>query len=219
MKASLDTDIIIHLYKSGKKELLFEFFEELYIHEYLLEKEVKDKSSEVYTELYGDIQDGYIVVIRTSDLIDRGIKTLFEDYMRDYEILFDRGELRAIALAKAMGIMAFVSDDTKDDGPHQLLQKELIQDVIPFAFYELLFLKFLRSELTTQQYYDAFNQITVASMAEHPMRFTTKIKATVRRFSKYGTERDIKWRDDFCKAHDINFNKKMIELRDLLGTL
>lgn len=219
MKASLDTDIIIHLYKSGKKELLFEFFKELYIHEYLLENEVKNKSSEVYTELCGDINDGYIIVIRTSDLIDRGIKTLFEDYMRDYEILFDRGELRAIALAKAMGIMAFVSDDTKDDGPHQLLQKEIIEDVIPFAFYELLFLKFLQSELTTRQYYDAFNEVTTASMAQHPMKFTTKVAAIVRRFSKSGTTRDLTWRDEFCKDYDINFNKKMVELRDFLKTL
>ena len=43
MDASLDTDIIIHLYKSNKKELLFSSFDKLYIHEYLLRNEIQKK--------------------------------------------------------------------------------------------------------------------------------------------------------------------------------
>jgi len=38
-----------------------------------------------------------------------GIKGLFDGYKRDYEYMFDMGELYAVSLAKAMGLVAFVS--------------------------------------------------------------------------------------------------------------
>ena len=34
MKATLDTDIIIHLYKSSQQNLLFDLFEGLYIYDF-----------------------------------------------------------------------------------------------------------------------------------------------------------------------------------------
>ena len=219
MNASLDTDIIIHLYKSGKKELLFEFFDDLYIHEFLLENEVRTNSEQVYIELLEDIKAKSIQVITTNDLINMGIKNLFEDYVKEYACLFDRGELRAIALAKLLGIAAFVSDDTKSGGPHQLLVNEYIEDIIPFAFYELLFLKYLQSELTAKQYYDSFKQVTDTSMSERPMNFNSKVKETVRRFTKGGSERDLKWRDNFCNKQNINLKQRMQELKQFLQTL
>lgn len=63
MNASLDTDIVIHLYKSGKKELLFSTFNELFIYEYLLEQEMKNKSFQVYEEFRTDIECGKITLI------------------------------------------------------------------------------------------------------------------------------------------------------------
>ena len=60
---------------------------------------------------------GNLGLITSVQLINMGIKGLFEEYKQDYAVLFDQGELHAIALAKAMGIAAFVSDDTKDQGP------------------------------------------------------------------------------------------------------
>ncbi len=50
MNASLDTDIVIHLYKSRRKDLLFSHFDNLFIYEYLLETEMQSKSTEVYEE-------------------------------------------------------------------------------------------------------------------------------------------------------------------------
>lgn len=139
MNASLDTDIVIHLYKSGKKDLLFSHFDELFIYEYLFKTEMKTKALEVYKEFKEDIKNQRIKLITNADLIEMGIKGIFEEYKENNKYLFDIGELHAIALAKAMGIVAFVSDDTKENGPHQTLVKELIQGVIPFAFYELFF--------------------------------------------------------------------------------
>ncbi|NLK68018.1 MAG: hypothetical protein GX283_02505 [Clostridiaceae bacterium] len=121
MDASLDTDIIIHLYKSNKKELLFSSFDKLYIHEYLLRNEIQRKSNLVYEEVLFDVDNSRIEIIGNKELIKMGIKSLFENYKSEYYYLFDMGELYAIALAKAMGIAAFTSDDTKDFGPHDTL--------------------------------------------------------------------------------------------------
>lgn len=217
MDASLDTDIVIHLYKSGKKELLYSSFDKLYIYDFLLEKEMQRKSISVYEEFKKDVEAGIVKVITNKDLIDMGIKGLFEEYKESNKYLFDQGELQAVALAKAMGIAAFVSDDTKDFGPHQSLVKELIEGVIPFAFYELLFLMYLKSQLTVEELHNSFEQVNSSSMAEYPMSFKRKLSEVLKRFSsKYGTERDKKWILEYCSERNIDLMQKMIGLRDYL---
>ena len=128
MEASLDTDVIIHLYLSGQESLLLSFFDHLYVHEYLLENELKKKSRAVYDQVLIDVSKGRIKVIQNKELTDMGIRMLFDAFLQEYEILFDSGELHAIALAKAFGIAALVTDDTKEFGPHDLLVRELIQE-------------------------------------------------------------------------------------------
>lgn len=219
MNASLDTDVVIHLYKSDKKELLFSTFSELYIYEYLLEVEMKNKSMKVYEEFKKDIEEDRVTLVTKADLIDMGISGLFEEYKEDYKYLFDMGELHAIALAKAMGIIAFVSDDTKNQGPHETLVKGLIEGVIPFAFYELLFLKYLVSKITLEEMLHDFQEVNSTSM-EHPMNFKVKISLTVKRFSrKYGTERDNNWLIEFCDKRGINLNEKMRKLKLFLESI
>lgn len=149
-----------------------------------------------------------------------GIKGLFENYLQDYKYLFDLGEIHALALAKAMGLVALLSDDTKDFGPHKTLVKELIEDVIPFSFYELLFLKYLESNMTPRELYNEFENINSKSMNQHSMNFRSRMLATVRRFSnKHGTERDKQWINKFCDSKDIIINNKMVGLKDFLRTL
>lgn len=214
MNASLDTDILIHLYKTGKKDIIFSSFNELYIYEYLVEEELKNKAPQVYEEFIKDVDAGLVKIITKDDLREMGIKVLFDEYIADYEYLFDRGEMHAVALAQAMGIIAFVSDDTKDFGPHDTLVRELIKDVIPFAFYELLFLKFINSEITAEKLHKEFD--VVSNTLDHPMEFVSRIKRIVRRFSSNGTQRDQTWIKQYCANCNINFSKKMIELRDYL---
>lgn len=217
MDASLDTDIVIHLYKSGKKELLYSSFDKLYIYDFLLDKEMQRKSISVYDEFKKDVEAGIVKVITNKDLIDMGIKRLFEDYKESNQYLFDQGELQAVALAKAMGIAAFVSDDTKDFGPHQSLVKELIEGVIPFAFYELLFIKFLNSEITLEELHSSFEQVNESSMSKFPMSFKRKLSEVLKRFSaKYVTNRDKKWISEYCDERYINLNNKMVKLRGYL---
>ena len=103
LSASIDTDIIIHLYSSGKKGLLLTFFDKLFMHEYLFENELKYKSKSVYEKLKIDINKGLLEIITNKKLIKMGVKSLFEEYKSDYEYLFDQGELYAVSLAKVLG--------------------------------------------------------------------------------------------------------------------
>ena len=217
MNASLDTDVVIHLYLSCKQGLFFGLFDKLYMHEYLYEKELKRKSLQVYDKFSSDLDEGRIEIITNKDLIEKGMKGLFEEYKRDFEYLFDRGELYAVSLAKTLGLFAFVSDDTKDFGPHETLVKELIEDVIPFAFYELLFLKYLSEEFTVGEMHQEFKEVTSKSMKRHPMNYRRRMLMTVRRFSsRNGTKRDYNWILKYCKRENINYNIKMIELKEYL---
>ncbi len=220
MDASLDTDIVIHLYKCNKKNLLFSIYNKLYMHEYLLENELKRKSYLVYEQFMIDREDGNIIIITSSDLIDMGIKRIFDRYLEEDDLLFDTGELYALALARAMGMAAFLSDDTKKYGPHDLLVRELIDDIMPFAFYELLFLKYIETKQTPEDLHKEFKEVMTSSMSTHPMDFRIRMFATVRRFSsKYGTKRDKDWISVFCNNKNINYRNKIIELKRLLHTL
>ena len=220
MDASLDTDIVIHLYKSNKRDLLFSYCDRLYMHEYLLENELKRKSYLVYEQFMTDVQKGNIDIITNSDLINMGAKVIFETYLEEKNFLFDIGESYAISLAKSVGIEAFLSDDTKEHGPHDLLVRELIMDVMPFAFYELLYLRYLETDQTPEDLHSEFEKVTSSSMQKYPMNFRSRMLTTVKRFSnKYGTKRDTKWIKQFCNNRNINYKYKLSELKRLLETL
>jgi hypothetical protein len=220
MKASIDTDVVIHLYLSNKQGLFFNVFDGLYMHEFLYEKELKRKSLFVYEKFSLDVVEGKATIIRNKDLVEMGVKGLFEDYKRDFEYLFDSGELYAVSLAKAMGLFAFVSDDTKEFGPHETLLKELIEDVIPFAFYELLFLRYLSGEFTVEEIHQEFDEVTSKSMRQRPMKFRSRMLKTVRRFSyRNGTQRDYDWINAYCKKNNIHYKNKMIGLKEYLSQI
>lgn len=218
MNVSVDTNILIHLYKSGMRELLLSSFEEIYIYDYLVEKELKDNEINVYNKVKEDINEGLIIHYKNIDLVNKGIKSIFDEYADDYIRLFiDRGEAYAIALAKVIGIVAFVSDDIKQYGPHETLLKEVIEDVIPFSFYELLFLKYIKSEINIEILHEKFEVIN--QKLEHPMSFKGKITAAVMRFSSRGSERDRKWITKFNQKYEVNFSYKMIQLKEYLKEL
>lgn len=220
MNASLDTDVVIHLYLGNKQGLLFELFDELYMYEFLYERELKKKSPSIYEAFSSDVSNGRIRIIRNKDLIELGVKGLFDNYMRDFEYLFDRGELYAVSLAKAMGLYAFVSDDTKEFGPHETLVKQLIEDVIPFAFYELMFLKYLLGKIEVKGMHKEFDLVTIKSMSQRPMSFRSRMMQTVRRFSKKnGSDRDCDWIDSYCRSNKIDFKRKMKELKNYLSSI
>lgn len=209
MDVSLDTDITIHLYDAEERELLFKYFDKIYIHEFILEREIKNKSSDVYKKVIAEIEAGKIIKVTQRYLIEIGMKKGFEDNLYDVKTLFDFGEANAIALAATLGIAALVTDDTKEYGPHDTLVKEYIEDIIPFSFYELLYLEYLWSDDDFKQFKSDFEKINVIAYPRYPMGFLGRIKRVVRRFSSRGTSRDITWMHDFCQKYAIDYKIKM----------
>ena len=209
MDVSLDTDITIHLYNAGKEELLFKYFDKIYIHEFILEKEMKNKSIDVYNKIHNEINNGKIILVNQRYFIDIGMKKSFEDKLYEVKILFDFGEANAVALASVLGIAALITDDTKEHDPHDTLVNEYIEDIIPFAFYELLYLEYLQSDDAFDQLkydYDIINHI---AYPEHPMDFLSRMKRIVRRFSSRGSNRDFIWMNTFCEERFIDYKLKM----------
>lgn len=79
MDVSLDTDITIHLYDAGKDELLYKYFDKCYMHEFILEREIKNKSVAVYNKIKEEIENGKIIKVTQKYLIDIRMKKQFED--------------------------------------------------------------------------------------------------------------------------------------------
>lgn len=209
MDVSLDTDITIHLYHAGKEDLIFKYFDKLYMHEFILEHEIRNKSVEVYKKVKKAQEEGQIIVVNARYLISIGMKKAFEDQLYDIKELFDFGEANAVALASTLGIVALITDDTKEFGPHETLVKECVEDVIPFAFYELLYFEYLQSDDAFDDFFKEYNHINKIAYPNRPMGFVSRIKRVVRRFSRRGTKRDMKWMDNFCKDKGINYKEKM----------
>jgi hypothetical protein len=63
MDASLDTDVIIHLYTCEHQNLIFSSFDHLLYYEYLLERELKKKSRAIYDHLICDMTSNKIKVV------------------------------------------------------------------------------------------------------------------------------------------------------------
>lgn len=209
MDVSLDTDITIHLYNAGKEELLFRYFDKLYMHEFILEHEIRNKSIEVYKKIKEEQINERIIVVDTKYLLNIGMRKMFEEQLYDVRTLFDFGEANAVALASTLGIAALVTDDTKDYGPHETLIKECVEDVIPFAFYELLYLDYLQSDDAFEDFLNEYNHINEIAYPDRPMNFVSRMKRVVRRFGHHGTNRDVTWMDGFCKDKKIDYKQKM----------
>lgn len=209
MDVSLDADITIHLYDAGKEELLTKYFDKLYIHEFILEREIKNKSAAAYQKISKEIHSHKIIKVTQQYLIDLGMKKIFENQLYDVKTLFDFGEANAVALASTLGIAALATDDTKPFGPHETLIKEYVENIIPFTFYELLYLEYLQSNDAFDKFKHDYETINNTAYPKYPMNFISRTKRIVRRFSNRGTKRDITWMNTFCKIHSIDYKKKM----------
>ena len=145
MKATLDTNIIIHLYDVGLEEAIFSSFEEVYVYDFIIDTELKKHGSEeTITKVNKDINDRRIIKISKKDMLCIGMWNTFNRHVDENKRIYnpgDLGEVYAIALAKTYGLTILATDDTKQYGPHYMLINELDSDVIPLAFYELFILK------------------------------------------------------------------------------
>lgn len=214
MEASLDTNVIIHLYKANLQSVLFNRFEKLKVYEFIRNHEMKNHAGAEIIDLFDkDVESGRIELITNEFLKSIGMYQVFLQHVKDFRILFeggDLGEVYAIAMAKTLGCVCIVTDDIKERGPHYTLMRIPDSEVIPFAFFEVLLLNYLEGKVSERDLMDSYNSI--CGLSGLSWNFQSKLKGFIRRFwSDPYTESEKAWMSDFCKDNGINAKERMQE--------
>jgi len=217
--ASLDTNVIIHLYNANLQDVLFNRFEKLKVYDFIRNQELKKHAQPEILDLFDkDIESGKIELITDSYLREIGMYNIFQTHVKDIRILYDGGDLGevyAISMAKTLGCISLVTDDIKEYGPHYTLMRIEDSEVMPFAFYELLFLDFLEKRLTEAELLARFRKICDSSGLT--MNCTSKLKTFIRRFwSSPYSESEREWMEDFCEDNGINAKNRIQQLHYFL---
>ncbi len=118
-------------------------------------------------------------------------------------------------MAKTLGCISLVTDDIKERGPHYTLMRTLESDVIPFAFYEILFLDYLEQRLSEQELLDCFNRI--CELSKLTWDCAIKLKTFIRRFwSNPYSQTEKEWMESFCKDNGVNAMERVQKLYHFL---
>ena len=220
MRASLDTNVIIHLYQANREQILFDFFEDgVFIYEQIRNVELQNHGQSVIERIDRDISSGKIKVYTRQILKEQGVLLVFEEHVCDTKNAYapgDMGEVYAIALAQTLGTYALVTDDIKQGGPYMSLLQFVDYDVMPLTFADLLLLRFLEGKETAKDTISIFGSINEASSLN--WSFTSQLGKFIRRFwiEPY-QEADKKWMVMLCEHNEINFKEKIKELRKLIN--
>ena len=80
MKATLDTNVIIHLYDAGLAEMLHSSFDEICVYAHIIDVElIRHGSPQTIETVRKDIASGKITVVTKDDLLEKGIWDLFDE--------------------------------------------------------------------------------------------------------------------------------------------
>ena len=125
MRASLDTNVIIHLYKAGLQSVLFDVFDEgVFIYEQIRSVELENHGQDVLEDVDADIASGKIEIYTDKKIKDLAVYKIFENNFKENRLLYgigDLGEVYAISLAQTIGAYSLVTDDIKQGGPYMSL--------------------------------------------------------------------------------------------------
>ena len=218
MRASLDTNFIIHFYKAGLENILFNFFDEgVFIYEQIRNIELENHGQEVLNRVDSDISCGKIELYTDQKLKDLQIYKIFEYNFSENRNLYgtgDLGEVYAISLAQTLGAYSLVTDDTKQGGPYMsLLQFE--DEVMPFTFADVLILRYLVGDVDEKQTVNHFNLINNSSSLN--WSFKSQVSKFIKRFLKdpYRNE-DKEWILDLAAKKGFSIKVKLETLSKLL---
>ena len=214
MNASIDTNVIIHFYRSGCKDVLLSAFDKIYVHNFIVDTELKNHGSDIIYEFNCDVAENKITIVNNTFLFSIGMKDLFDEHFRETRILYspqDLGEVYAIALAQTLGVASVVTDDIKQYGPHYTLMRMIDSEIIPLAFHEVLLLEFLSGSISSVRYIELFEKINESCCLNWDI--LSKTKNSIRRFlSNPDLDREILWMQSFCDTHGTDFKSKSAEL-------
>ena len=221
MKASLDTNVLIHLYRANKQKILFEFFEEgVFIYEQIRNVELEHHGQDVLDRIDKDIYFGEIEVYTDDKLKKMGVDKIFHINVTENKYLYgsgDMGEVYAISLAQTLGAYSLVTDDVKQGGPYMSLLQFVDNDIIPFTFADILLIRFLagyESAVDTVRIFDEINAVS-------DLKWTLKsqLGKFVKRFwLDVYQEKEKAWIEDYCARNHIKKKPKLEELKKVLNS-
>lgn len=214
----MDTNAIIHFYKAGLQDILFDFFDEgVFIYEQIRKIELENHGQDVLFQVDIDIAAGKIELYTDQKLKKLQVYKIFEYNVNENRNLYgtgDLGEVYAISLAQTLGAYSLVTNDTKQGGPYMsLLQFE--DDIMPFTFADVLILRYLLGTVDENQTINDFDSINVASNLN--WSFKSQLIKFIKRFFKdpYRNE-DTEWIKKLTVENNINIKQKFQMLRKIL---
>ena len=218
MRASLDTNVIIHFYRAGLQNILFDFFDEgVFIYEQIRNIELENHGQEVLDKVDNDIASGKIELYTDQILKDLQVYKVFEHNVLENRNLYgsgDLGEVYAISLAQTIGAYSLVTDDTKQGGPYMsLLQFD--DDIMPLTFADVLILRYLVGDADESMTVKDFNLINNSSNLN--WSFRSQVSKFIKRFLKdpYRSE-DTEWIRNLAATKGFSIKEKLAALSKLL---
>ena len=218
MRASLDTNVIIHFYRAELQNILFDFFDEgVFIYEQIRNIELENHGQEILDKVDSDIVSGKIELYTNQKLKELQVYKIFENNVLENRNLYgsgDLGEVYAISLAQTIGAYSLVTDDTKQGGPYMsLLQFD--DDIMPFTFADVLILRYLVGNVDEHQTVTDFNLINNSSNLN--WSFKSQVTKFIKRFLKdpYRSE-DTEWIRNLAVTKGFSIKDKLAALSKLL---
>lgn len=218
MRASLDTNVIIHLYRANMQNILFDIFKDgVFIYEQIRNVELEHHGKAVLEAVDADIEAGKIEVYTDAKLKEQCVYKMFENNVKENRLLYgtgDLGEVYAISLAQTIGAYSLVTDDTKQGGPYMSLM-QLDYDVKPFTFADILILRYLLGIVDAQQTIVDFDVVNDTS--DLNWSFRSQLTKFIKRFvaDPYKTE-EKEWFEQWTTENSIKAMVKFRALRDVL---
>ena len=218
MRASLDTNVIIHFYRAELQNILFDFFDEgVFIYEQIRNIELENHGHEILDKVDSDIAAEKIELYTNQKLKELQVYKIFENNVLENRNLYgsgDLGEVYAISLAQTIGAYSLVTDDTKQGGPYMsLLQFD--DDIMPFTFVDVLILRYLVGDVDENQTVTDFNLINNSSNLN--WSFKSQVTKFIKRFLKdpYRSE-DTEWIRNLAATKGFSIKEKLVALSKLL---
>lgn len=94
MEASLDRNVIIHLYNANYQPILFSRFEKLKVYEFIRYYEMENHATKEVIDLFNkDVGLGRMEMITNEYLKSIGMHNVFKEHVNDIRILYNDGDL------------------------------------------------------------------------------------------------------------------------------
>lgn len=218
MRASLDTNVIIHLFRANLQTILLDIFEDgVFIYEHIRYVELENHAKDLLDIIDAHIDKGRIELYTDEKLKEQSVLKIFQEHVSENRLLYgigDLGEVYAISLAQTIGAYSLVTDDTKQGGPYMsLLQFD--DDIMPFTFADVLILRYLLGIVDEIQTVKDFNAINAAS--DLNWAFKSQVSKFIKRFWRdpYRKE-DQKWIQKLIDKHNIKVKGRLAALSRLI---